>query len=281
MGGSLTILRSCLSIGLLVALSLVRGTSAAAPLPSGVWQPTQQQTFQLQLDGAVSTNVPAAIYDLDLFDTSTATVRALHRLHRRVICYFSAGSYENWRPDAARFPPKVIGRAYAGWAGEWWLNIQRIDLLAPIMTARLHLCKTKGFDGADPDNVDGYENATGFPLTAHDQVRFNRWLAALAHQTGLAVGLKNDGDQAAALVPQFQWMLTEDCFAQNACGQTAPFLRTGKPVFAVEYTDLTTRRAFADNFCSAARRQHITLILKDRGLGAWRLTCPSVHPSAG
>lgn len=36
----------------------------------------------------------------------------------------SAGSYENWRPDAADFPAADVGAPLAGWAGEKWLNIR-------------------------------------------------------------------------------------------------------------------------------------------------------------
>ena len=41
----------------------------------------------------------------------------------------------------------------------------------------------KGCDGVDPDNVDGYTNKTGFPLTAKDQLAYNKFLAQEAtHQ---------------------------------------------------------------------------------------------------
>ena len=44
------------------------------------------------------------MYDIDLFETSAATVAALHAESRKVICYVNAGGWENWRPDAALFP---------------------------------------------------------------------------------------------------------------------------------------------------------------------------------
>ena len=44
------------------------------------------------------------------------------------------------------------------------MDIRRIDLLAPVMDARLDQCASKGFDGIEPDNIDGYTNDTGFPL---------------------------------------------------------------------------------------------------------------------
>lgn len=42
------------------------------------------------------------------------------------------------------------------------------------MQARLDLAVQKGCDGVEPDNVDGYQNNSGFPLTAQDQLAYNR-----------------------------------------------------------------------------------------------------------
>ncbi len=58
------------------------------------------------------------------------------------------------------------------------------------MLRRLDLAVTKGCDGVEPDNMDGYANDSGFPLTAEDQLTFNRFIANEAHRRGLAVGLK-------------------------------------------------------------------------------------------
>lgn len=38
------------------------------------------------------------------------------------------------------------------------------------MTNRTILAKTKNCDGLEPDNVDGFQNPTGFPLTYTDQI---------------------------------------------------------------------------------------------------------------
>lgn len=43
---------------------------------------------------------------------------------RKVICYFSAGSYENWRPDRHDFPSDVLGNNLEHWEGEKWLDIR-------------------------------------------------------------------------------------------------------------------------------------------------------------
>lgn len=247
--------------------------SLAPTSPGGsgaVWVPAPGTTWQWQLDGTIDQSVNAGVFDIDLFDSDASVVAALHARGRKVIAYLSAGSWEDWRPDAGAFPQHVLGREYEGWAGERWLDIRRIDLLAPIMRARLDLCRDKGFDGVEPDNVDGYANNTGFPISYQDQLDYNRWLAAEAHARGLAVGLKNDPDQAAALLGEFDWAMTEDCFAEGWCGQVASFVGAGKAVFAAEYDDtgMTLSR-----LCPQAEAVGFSAILKRRGLGAWRQSC--------
>lgn len=208
--------------------------------------------------------------DLDLFETEARVVAQLNSRGIRTVCYMSAGSWEEWREDARLFPPEVIGNAYEGWPGERWLDIRRIDLLAPLLGHRMDLCKAKGFDALEPDNIDGYTNDTGFPLSAGDQIRFNKWLASEAHKRGLSVGLKNDPDQAAELAGDFDWALTEDCFAEGWCEQMLPFIRQGKAVFATEYTDMDMTRS---KFCGQAKDLGINAILKTRELDAWSRPC--------
>ena len=102
------------------------------------------------------------MFDVDLFDTPATTVASLHALGHKVVCYVSAGSYEDWRPDAAQFP--ATGESARPWtgglAGEQWLDVRQWDALRPLIEARMDLCRNKGFDGIELDNVDGYQNDT-------------------------------------------------------------------------------------------------------------------------
>lgn len=43
------------------------------------------------------------VYDVDLFDTTTAQIAEYKKQGKKVVCYFSAGSFEDWRNDAANF----------------------------------------------------------------------------------------------------------------------------------------------------------------------------------
>lgn len=239
---------------------------------AGIWHPAVGTSWQWDLsDPPIDLSFDVDVYDIDLFENDANTIANLHAQGKKVICYISVGSWEDWRPDKDQFPPEVIGNDYEGWAGEKWLDIRQIDSLAPILQARLDQCKEKGFDAVEPDNIDSYTNDTGFSLTEEDQLRFNIWLAEEAHKRGLSIGLKNDPDQAAELQPHFDWALTEDCFAGEWCEQMLPFIEAGKAVFAAEYTDTGIS---LDEICPQAEELGFSLILKNRDLDAYRATCP-------
>lgn len=242
--------------------------AAAAPAASAarVERPPARASWQWQLDGRLDTSVRARVYDVDGFGTSAAQVARLHRQGRYVVCYISAGAWENWRPDRGRFPAATLG-ADNGWPGERWLDVRRLRELAPVLRARIAMCARKRFDAVEPDNVDGYTNDTGFPLTARDQLAFNRWLARTAHAHGLAVALKNDLEQARALAPSFDFAILEQCFQYGECTSARPFLRAGKAVFDAEYSVPRER------FCPTARRLGISAIRKRLDLGPWRQPC--------
>jgi hypothetical protein len=199
-----------------------------------VWRPAPGTSWQWQLQGTIDTSFDVEMYDVDLFDTPSAVIDQLHADGRVVVCYFSAGSWEQWRADAAAFPPAARGRALDGWPGERWLDV-RSSAVRAALAARLDVAVARGCDAVEPDNVDGYANNTGFPLRSSDQLAFNRFLAAEAHARGLSIGLKNDVGQLGALVGWFDWALNEECFAYAECGRYQPFVAAGKPVFHVEY----------------------------------------------
>jgi len=238
------------------------GATDGGPAGKGVWHPASGTTWQWQLSGATDTTVDAAMFDIDLFDAPQSTLDTLHGKGRVVVCYLSAGTYENWRPDASRFPSGALGNPVAGWAGEWWLDT-RDATVRSIMKARMDLAVQKKCDGVEPDNVDGYLNNPGFPLTGDTQLDFNRFLAGEAHARGLSVGLKNDVAQVAALEPGFDWALNEECSRYAECSALQPFVQAGKAVFHAEYSTA----------CPAAVPGH-SLILKHLGLDAWRMVCP-------
>lgn len=242
--------------------------SAAAPTATGAaWRHRPGLTWQWQLSGPLDLSVRADVFELDAFTATAAQVARLHAAGRRVICYVNAGAYEDFRPDARRFPAALIGRSN-GWPGERWLDIRGWDMLRPILADRFRMCRDKGFDAVEADNVDGYANDTGFALRPADQLAFNRRVARLAHSFGLAAGLKNDLAQVAELEPEFDFAVNEECFRYRECARLAPFRRAGKAIFHVEYG------LPAGDFCEQTRRLGLTSMAKRPELDAWRAPCP-------
>lgn len=134
------------------------------------------------------------------------------------------------------------------------------------MKGRFEICRRKGFDAVEPDNVNGYTNDTGFPLTASDQLRFNRWVARQVHRRGMSVALKNDPEQARQLVGRFDFAVVEQCFQYHECGRFSPFVEADKAVFAAEY------EVAPGSYCERAKALRFSAIRKGYGLFArpWR-----------
>lgn len=276
-GGGMT-LRGVALVGLLVAASCgdadepdVAEPDPAPTVTSSAPQLSVDSTWQWQLQGDIDTAYDVDVYDIDLFDAPDQILGELHDTGRVVICYFSAGSYEEWRDDAGDFSEDVLGESLDGWEGERWVDI-RSDSVRAIMTTRLDLAVDRGCDGVEPDNVTGFDNDTGFDLSARDQLDYNRFLAAEAHARDLLIGLKNDLDQIPDLVGDFDFAVNEECFEFDECDANQPFIDAGKPVFSAEYAD-----RFVDEFeavCDVARAaDHRTLILPLDLDGSFRISC--------
>lgn len=189
--------------------------------PAVTWFKPQPHQFtwnyQLYSDTAnpILTNLPnVTLYDLDVFDLPLSQATSLKQKSGKLICYFSAGSYENWRSDANTFPASVLGAKLDGWEGEQWLDVRSLAALRPIMVARMKLAKSKGCDAVDPDNVDAFAQGstlsevkqnTGFPITKQDQVNYLKMLATEAHALGMGIGLKNALDLIPNVVGVFDF----------------------------------------------------------------------------
>jgi endo-alpha-1,4-polygalactosaminidase (GH114 family) len=235
------------------------------------WQPRPGLTWQWQLsDPPVDTSIDVDVYDIDIFDNDASVVSKLHAAGRKVIGYMNVGSWEDLRPDKDEFPSQVLGKDYEGWPGEKWLDIRQMDLLAPVMLARLDLCKTRGFDAVEPDNMDIHENDTGFSITYQDQFKYALWLADEAHRRGLAIGIKNAADQIPDLIDRFDFAIVEDYFFYGMEQKLLPLIQAGKPVFAAEYDDTGVDFPAA---CRKAWQLGFSVIQKHRILTSYRVAC--------
>jgi len=237
--------------------------------------PAQSDTWQWQLTGTIDTSYEVGVYDIDLFETPQSTIDNLKALGRKVVCYFSAGSAENWRPDYSKFLPSDLGNGVQGWPGERWVDTRSTNV-RNIMSARLDLAVSKGCDGVEPDNVDGYTNNPGFPLNSSTQANFNLFIANAAHTRQLAVALKNDIEQLPTLGASFDFAINEQCHEFNECSAYSAFLASGKAVFNAEYASkyVQNTNGARDQLCQAAKAAHIrTLVLPQALDDSFRFSC--------
>lgn len=174
-------------------LSLTALFSIAHFATAAIWQPPLNAKWNIQLKSvpklAQADNAAHNVRDFDGTDASKETIAHFHVKGKKVICYFSAGSYEDWRPDASSFPKAALGKDLDGWEGEKWLDVRSPAILT-IMKARIKALKDKGCDGVDPDNIDGYGNDTGFDLTKQDAIDYLHAMAKYTHSLGMSFGLQ-------------------------------------------------------------------------------------------
>jgi hypothetical protein len=239
----------------------VGGDSAPPPPILGV-------SWQIQLTGMVNTTVNVQLYTVD-YETPAPVIRDLHVAGRIVICYFSAGTFEPFRPDAARFPTTAMGAPLQGYPDERWIDI-RNDTVRSIMQDRISAAAASGCDGIHPSGLAGFQEATGLTFTRDDQLAYDRWLAGVSHGSRLSMGLV-EGDAALSqdLVPDFDWVVVWSCL-DTQCAAASPFLNAGKTAFLVEIGDASR----APQVCPAAKGLGLSAVIKHQSLDAYRGGCP-------
>ncbi|MEA3521688.1 MAG: endo alpha-1,4 polygalactosaminidase [Campylobacterota bacterium] len=269
-----SILLTCVSAVVFTAC----GGSSSGGTPAPKWyQPTKDTTWQWQLqprddEETVNITYDVDLYDIDLFNTPQSIIDQLHKDGRKVICYISAGTKENNRPDSDDFPEEAIGNSLENW-DEWWVDI-RNEEIRDIMTARMDLAVEKNCDGIEPDNIDAYTNDPGFDFTAEDQLEYNTFLADEAHKRGLSIGLKNDLNQIKQLVDSFDFVINEQCYQYDECDLLMPFIEANKPVFNAEYDDKYHDEDKFEKLCKDARERGFqTLFLPNDLDDSFRFTC--------
>lgn len=248
---------------LVVLLTLMPAAGWAAESPVG-----PSDRLHIQFTGVLRVPAWATTVEIDGEDSTRAEVRQLNRRGLTTICYISAGSWERYRKDAKRFPASVLGGRLADWPAERWLDIRARKQLRPIMRARINNCARKGFAGIEFDNVDGYNNRTGFALHRGAQLRYNRMLARLAHERGLSPGLKNAVGLLKPLSRNFDWALNEECVRYRECGRYRHFRNRGKAVFILEY-----RKREQQRLCEVSQRLGAFGQRKRLSLSAWARPC--------
>jgi hypothetical protein len=268
----------------------VAGSLELAALPARTLPPVQAP-WSYNIGGSDALNAGSTptgkVISLDLYAVNQASINRLKAAGKYVICYYSAGTSENYRDDAESLkllaPSLNLGQVLRGtgavWEGEKWLDIRgfsatsttaRIATIRTVMTARLNLARSKGCAAVEPDNVDAWDNVVnqgapaGTPpdaISPADQLAYNRWTADAAHAQGLSVLLKNDLGQAVALQASYDGALNEECYDFGTdCQKLTPFRDANKAIYVVEYKPAsfaTTARK------TLANQLHLNVILTD------------------
>ena len=245
-------------------------TRGAPPGVVGLRRLTPGTSWQWQIDGGPidetvldAVGNPKKMFDIDMFTSDASTIQRLHAKGIAVVCYVETGGWESFRPDANSYPAAVLGSPLSGYPGERFVDIRRLDVLLPIIAARLDLARGKGCDGIEPDLDDTYASDTGFPLTMPQQLVFNKAVADLAHARGMSIGLKNGASPGgvfeAAMAEFTDWALNEECHQFGECGGYRAFIAQDKAVFQVEYTASGTTAA---GVCPANNAANYDGILK-------------------
>jgi hypothetical protein len=238
---------SWLAVLVIAALALAVNVSAAS---ASWWKPPAKPTWYWQLSGTINNSRAVEIYDLDYEETTKKEITTLHGKGIHVICYVDVGGAENYRSDYSQFEKleeeghEVMGNEIPEWEEERWINIRELKYVEPIMQARLETCASKGFDAVEIDEDEAWLNETGIesgPITAGQQLTYNKWLAETAHALGMAVFQKNDSPQSGEQVSSFDGAIAEQCneFTSGeaySCSQYVPYVEAGKPVLDAEYS---------------------------------------------
>lgn len=250
-----------------------------APVPCNAnkgscWKPAigTDWLWQLSCDTektCTNLDVKVPFYVIDAMSNPASTVAAIHARGEHAYCYVDIGSWEDKRADAAQFPESVLGERYIGWPHERWLDIRQMGILAPIMIARIHVCVEKGFDGAQFDNVQDWDNPTGFEITAAESAYYTAWIANQAHAMGLSTAWENAPTNVAVLEPYMEALIFESCYSHHFCQDSAPMIHAGKWAGGVEY-----RPALKDmSFCPTYAEDQMMGAFRERALKSYRVPC--------
>ncbi|KAH6899637.1 glycoside hydrolase superfamily [Thelonectria olida] len=254
-------------------------TSLWKPKVGASWQIILKYPIALGSNDTTSDLEPDVdIWDLDLYENDASTFSALRDAGKHVICYFSAGSWEDWRDDAGDFDKKDLGKGLDGWAGEKWLNISSPSV-RNIMRKRIKLASDKGCHAIDPDNVDGYANKNGLDLTSADSISYMKFLSDEAAKYNMSTGLKNAGGIISSVLSYVHFSVNEQCIQYGECDTFSPFIDDNKPVFNIEYPDDapkvkdSEKKVICNTEGDASGSKGFSKVIKKMNLDGWVEYC--------
>jgi len=241
--------------------------ASCLPAVDAYWKPKPGLKWNWALGTKVSEipieNTDWEVIDIDLYGATKEIIDKMHKNNKKVICYFSAGTYERTREEAQGML-KVNGlvrNKMEEW-DEYWLDF-RLDEVKSFMSERLDLAKAKGCDGIEFDNVDTFTNVNWEDsITVEDQLKYDKWLAKEAHDRKMAAGFKNSIELLEELKDIFDFAINEECNEFGECDDYNVFLNNQLAVFVALY-GYTTDKTFMQSICSQVKGLNLSIIIKD------------------
>lgn len=183
------------------------------------------------------------VVDVDI-DEQRHLIAPLRERGHIVLCYFSVGTMEPWRPDCkenrSAWESACVGKI-SGW-DECWLNITSLPLLQSLMYPRFQAAFERGCHAVELDNIDCFQNSDCYKklglssaLARTYQVAYNQWQLDVAHGLGLSVAMKNALDLVQEMGGQYDMAVNEQCLQYDECDMLQSFTASDKLVAHVEY----------------------------------------------
>ncbi|CAN0442410.1 unnamed protein product [Pylaiella littoralis] len=209
------------------------------------------------------------LYDID-YSYSSAVIADLQSKGKKVMCYISAGTSEDFRDDINLFPAEVKGGIVTFGEGdtfpdEAWLDLRRLDLVAPIMLERMDIMKAKGCDAVEWDNAD----LPVHTVSLTDPLAPSFYGMRRERAVGMGVVMKNNNEAAAFHVDDYDMVVNEECWINGNCVNYWAWAKARKPILNTEY--FTTRCMY----CTQANLMEMSTIKKVPDLTTCRVDCKS------
>lgn len=228
------------------------------------WKPQAGLTWNYVLGNDVDVAAEKAqVVDMDI-NKSVEKIEQLHKAGKKVICYFSGGTLEDFRDDFEKYMkvPGLVKNTFEDWPEERWLDY-RVDGIKPLIEARMKRAVSKNCDGIEVDNLDGFQmdevKSWSNPLTKEDAIVFAKWLATTAHNLNISIGLKNTLEIIDKVGDYFDFAVNEECVKYNECYYYKDFIKKNKPVFGVTYYGVDK---YKDALCKNLNGLGMSMIVK-------------------
>jgi hypothetical protein len=246
-------------------------TTTTIPPPPALWKPPRLFEWQWLLTGTLNTNnatqmgtgitawdgtkPPATnptVYDIDAILNPASTVRTLHNMGFKAICYIEVGTVGNYYTASQEGIPVtyyqqfvnagVVGNKLPGY-NEWFLNINSPATSRILESMISQQCVSKGFDAVETDldvTYDNKEGRTGFTITQRNEETFLSNLALYMNRNGEVWFSKNlahsvSNSFVSAMEPYAAGDLDEETQEFKTIGYLKPFMTAKKPILDVEF----------------------------------------------